>query len=171
VVRKRALLGILAAGALCALSFVLGLHVGKRQAQGGGRRPAAGEVAELIQSLPNAAYLPEEYRLPEGVEPGSMIPESKREAVERYHKNIAELSGRFSRLKDFLKEGASVFDYPRIFAKGRIEYDEYREAYRLTLGVYDEIGNAGSQGVLGPYGVLFDARGTILEVKFLVYRH
>lgn len=127
------------------------------------------ELVKLIQSVPNADYLPPRYRLPEGVSPMQSIPKEKRDAVKAYHDNMKELGERYSKLKSCLKNGKSIFHYPGLLAKGKIRYDEHQKRYRMVVGVYDRLRHAGSQGVFGPYRVVFDSTGIIIEIKDVVY--
>jgi len=129
------------------------------------------ELVKLIQSLPNADYLPPRYRLPEGVSPMQSIPEEKRDAVKKYHDNMKELGERYAKLKGYLKNGKSIFDYPGLLAKGKIRYDEHQKRYRMVVGVYDRLRHAGSQGVFGPYRVVFESTGIIIEIKDVVYTY
>lgn len=125
------------------------------------------KVAKLIDSLPNADYLPQRYRPPEGVDPDNPegpLPASLKGPVEEYHKNIAELQGRFKKLKTFLKQGDSVFDYPGLLAKGTVRYDVTSGSYHLRLGVYDEIKPSGGQGAFAPYRVTVGGWGTITSI-------
>ncbi len=133
--------------------------------------PPSQELVKLIQSLPNADYLPPEYRLPEGVSPMQRIPKEKRDAVAKYHENMKELGSRYAKLKSYLKKGTSVFDYPGLLAKGRIRYEEHGKRYCMVVGVYDRLRHAGSQGVFGPYRVEFDTNGLITEIADVVFMH
>jgi len=99
------------------------------------------------------------------------IPKKKRAAVKKYHENTADLVARYSKLKGHLKEGKSIFDYPGLLAKGKIRYDEHKKRYRMTLGVYDRLRHAGSQGVFGPYKLVFDSKGIIIEIRDIVYKY
>ena len=128
------------------------------------------EVAKLILSLPNAGTLPPEYRLPEGVQPMGIIPINKEKAVAQYRSNIKQLKDRFDLLKSNLKAGRSIFTYPGLMAKGRIQYWETEKKYTITLGVFDEISYSGSQGVFGPFEVFFDDSGTIMAIKDIVFK-
>ncbi len=135
-------------------------------------------VMNLIHKLPDVGRLPESCRVPEGVKPtvnGPAFPpdvskdakEELKMKVQEYRKNIAELGEQFHKLRSHLKPGTSVFDYPGLLAKGSIRYRT--ETYTLQLGVYDKIRRAGSQGMFGPYLVVFDSKGMIREVKAIIY--
>ena len=74
------------------------------------------------------------------------------------------------KLRNLIKIGTSIFDYPGLLSRGFISYSEYSSdgKYRMYIGAYFR-----SREGSGPYDfeILFNEKGIITNVKTVVWKH
>ena len=125
------------------------------------------EAERLLRELPRQAVL----RASRDLVVGGEFPDGARERASAQQlaeaeRAIAKAKEIVPKLRKLLVVGRSVFDYPGLLARGEITWSAL--SYDLYIGVYLRP----NQG-RGPYDfrVTFDAKGVILSVEDVVWKH
>lgn len=133
------------------------------------------DIGKMIEELPHSDSLKKSFdviceneKIPLLRPMKSELTEKgKKYLLEESKKNIEKAKNIVPKLKELIKIGTSVFDYPGLISKGSIRYNKDMNEYSLYIGVYLRR-HEGS----GPndFELIFDEKGIIKEVKKCIYK-
>lgn len=118
------------------------------------------EITKLIEELPTATALGESKRI---IYNDKLKEDAKKEAKE----TIDKAKEIVPKLKASIKVNDSIFKYKGLLSKGRVSYSKDFNEYSLYIGVYLRQ-HEGTQEF--DFRVIFDEKGTIKEVKKVIWK-
>ena len=133
------------------------------------------EIRKMIEELPHSNSLKESFDIICENEKNPFFRPMKRELTEegkKYEleeskKNIEKAKNIVPKLKELIKTGTSVFDYPGLISKGSIRYNIHKNEYRLYIGVY--LRRCEGSGP-NDFELIFDEKGIIKELNRCIYK-